>query len=188
VDAGTRIGGVPAIRVLREQQGRESGFCLDPVYGRFNHASAEPYEEGTVAPAACPRCRVTLVEPESVCERCAAPTFAVRGPGDELVRWCTRMGCHFTSWRAREERGPAPVVEVSVEDNGRGIAREDLSKLFEPFFTTKGARGTGLGLAVTWGIVESHGGTVEVASEKFDGTRFTVRLPRDSTEPARGAA
>jgi signal transduction histidine kinase len=165
VDAGTRIGGLPAIRVLREQQGRESGFCLDPVYGR-----------------------VTLVEPESVCERCAAPTFAVRGPGDELVRWCTRMGCHFTSWRAREERGPAPVVEVSVEDNGRGIAREDLSKLFEPFFTTKGARGTGLGLAVTWGIVESHGGTVEVESEKFDGTRFTVRLPRDTTEPARGAA
>ena len=78
---------------------------------------------------------------------------------------------------------------MSVEDNGRGIAREDLAKLFEPFFTTKGVRGTGLGLAVTWGIVESHGGTIEVESEKGAGSRFTVRLPLEAAADAvRGAA
>ena len=104
----------------------------------------------------------------------------MRGPDDEPIRWCTRTGCHFTSWEARERRGPAAVVEMSVEDNGRGIARENLAKLFEPFFTTKGVRGTGLGLAITWGIVESHGGTIEVESEPDVGSRFTVRLPLDA--------
>jgi len=101
LDAGTRVDGLSAIRVLREHRGREWGFCLDPVYGRFNHVSAEPCEEGLVAPAACPRCRATLVEPDGKCERCGAPTFAVRGPGNEPIRWCTRTGCHFTWWGAR---------------------------------------------------------------------------------------
>jgi two-component system NtrC family sensor kinase len=188
LDAGTRVGGLHAIHVLREHQGRELRYCLDPVYGRFNHASPEPCEEGVVAPAACSRCRTTLVEPDSKCERCGAPTFAVLGPDDEPIRWCTRTGCHFTRWEARERRGPTPVVEVMVEDNGRGIAREDLAKLFEPFFTTKGVRGTGLGLAITWGIVESHGGTIEVESRKDGGSRFTVRLPLDAAEQVRGAA
>jgi two-component system, NtrC family, sensor kinase len=176
LDASTHVGGLAAIRVLREQGGKEWAFCLDPVYGRFNH-SAEPCDDGVVAPASCPRCKVSLLEPESACELCGAPTFAVRGPDDEAIRWCTRIGCHFTAWPAREQRGPLPVIEVSVADDGRGIAREDLAKLFEPFFTTKGVRGMGLGLAVTWGIVESHGGTVEVESEQGAGSRFSVRLP-----------
>ena len=188
LDPGTRVGGLHAIRVLREQRGREWGYCLDPVYGRVNHVAPEPCEEGVVAPAACPRCRTTLVEPDSKCERCGAPTFAVLGPDDERIRWCTRTGCHFTSWAARERRGPVPVVELSVADNGRGIAREDLPKLFEPFFTTKGVRGTGLGLAITWGIVESHGGTIEVDSEKDVGTRFTIRLPLGTAVHVRSAA
>jgi two-component system NtrC family sensor kinase len=72
-----------------------------------------------------------------------------------------------------------PVAEVSIADDGRGIAAEDLSRLFEPFFTTKGVRGMGLGLAITWGIVESHGGTIEVESTKDVGSRFAVCLPVD---------
>jgi two-component system, NtrC family, sensor kinase len=74
---------------------------------------------------------------------------------------------------------PRPVVDMTVEDTGRGIPAADLSRLFEPFFTTKGPRGTGLGLAVTWGIVDSHGGSIDVASEEGKGTRFTVHLPLD---------
>jgi two-component system NtrC family sensor kinase len=188
LDPGVRIGGLHAIRVLRGNSGREWGYCLDPVYGRFKHVSAEPSEEGVVAPAMCPRCRTPLVEPESTCDRCGAATFAVLGPGDEPIRWCTRMGCHFATWEACERRGPVPAVELSVEDNGRGIAREDFPKLFEPFFTTKGVRGTGLGLAITWGIVESHGGTIEVESTRDAGSRFTVRLPLEVTTATRSAA
>jgi two-component system NtrC family sensor kinase len=77
----------------------------------------------------------------------------------------------------RQATVPQPSVEISVEDDGCGIRAEDMTRLFEPFFTTKIRRGTGLGLAVTWGIVKAHGGTIDVRSEQDKGTRFTVRLP-----------
>ena len=69
------------------------------------------------------------------------------------------------------------TLEALVEDEGAGISPENLGHLFEPFFSTKGARGTGLGLAVSWGILESHGGSIDVQSELGQGTCFTVRLP-----------
>ena len=68
-------------------------------------------------------------------------------------------------------------LELQVEDNGMGISPRDLPHLFEPFFSTKGNRGTGLGLAVTWGIVESHGGAIDVESQEGHWSRFTLRLP-----------
>jgi len=76
-----------------------------------------------------------------------------------------------------EAAAPRPGLSLSVEDTGCGIAQEDLPRLFEPFFSTKGNRGTGLGLAVTWGLVEGHGGTIDVQSEPGAGSRFTVRIP-----------
>ena len=69
-------------------------------------------------------------------------------------------------------------VKVSVQDNGSGIAPENMEKLFTPFFTTKEeGKGLGLGLAVSYGIIERHGGKVEVQSELGRGTTFTVHLP-----------
>jgi len=76
-----------------------------------------------------------------------------------------------------DRAGEQPFAEVVVEDAGCGIPKTDLPHLFEPFFTTKGTHGTGLGLAVTWGIVLAHGGTIDVRSELGKGSRFTVRLP-----------
>jgi signal transduction histidine kinase len=67
-------------------------------------------------------------------------------------------------------------VDISVTDTGDGIRSEWLPKLFDPFFTTKHG-GTGLGLAIAHRILESHGGTVRVASETGRGTTFTVTLP-----------
>jgi two-component system NtrC family sensor kinase len=188
LDATTRIGGLPAVRVLRRHGAREWTLCLDPVYGRFNHLSAESCEEGVVALAACPRCRAPLIEAERGCPQCGATTFAVRVPADGLVRWCSRTGCYYTWWEEREHRGPAAVVDLTVADDGRGIPREALPKVFEPFFTTKGVRGTGLGLAISWGIVEGHGGTIEVESEEGKGSRFTVRLPLGTSGRAQAAA
>jgi two-component system NtrC family sensor kinase len=67
---------------------------------------------------------------------------------------------------------------ISVTDNGSGISPEDLKKVFTPFFTTKPVgQGTGLGLSVCLGIIDSMGGTMEVSSEKGVGTTFTIQLP-----------
>ena len=68
-----------------------------------------------------------------------------------------------------------------MADNGCGIADPDLGRIFEPFFTTKDTRGTGLGLAVVWGIVEEHGGTIKVDTRAGSGTTFTMRLPVATT-------
>jgi two-component system NtrC family sensor kinase len=78
---------------------------------------------------------------------------------------------------ATTRAGSAASIEFLLEDSGRGIAADDLPRIFEPFFTTKGNHGTGLGLAVSWGIVEAHGGSLEVQSEPGRGTCFTLRLP-----------
>jgi signal transduction histidine kinase len=69
-------------------------------------------------------------------------------------------------------------VAVDVEDNGRGIAAEDLPRIFDPFFTTKDVgQGTGLGLSIAYKIVQEHGGRIDVESRPGKGTRFTVTLP-----------
>jgi two-component system NtrC family sensor kinase len=69
-------------------------------------------------------------------------------------------------------------VVVVVEDNGEGIPPENLKRIFEPFFTTKPGEGTGLGLSVTYGIVQKLGGDIQVESQVGSGTRFQVVLPR----------
>jgi len=69
-------------------------------------------------------------------------------------------------------------VAVNVTDTGPGMAQDVLGSIFDPFFTTKsGGRGTGLGLSVSLGIVQKHGGDIRVASKPGEGTTFTVILP-----------
>ncbi|MBC8017777.1 MAG: cache domain-containing protein [Verrucomicrobia bacterium] len=75
---------------------------------------------------------------------------------------------------SRDETGK--LVSVTVADSGRGIMPEHLEKLFTPFFTTK-PRGTGLGLAVSYGIVKDHGGEIRVSGQQGEGAVFTVILP-----------
>ena len=74
-------------------------------------------------------------------------------------------------------------VLVEVKDTGVGIAPEDVSKIFEPFFTTKEfGKGTGLGLAVCYGIITEHGGNLSVRSNVGVGTTFTIYLPIPKTQ------
>jgi hypothetical protein len=70
-------------------------------------------------------------------------------------------------------------VKVEVSDNGPGIAAEHVHRIYDPFFTTKAARkGTGLGLSVTYGIIQEHGGSIEVSNRPGGGARFRIELPR----------
>jgi len=77
----------------------------------------------------------------------------------------------------RSEKDDTSCV-IEVEDTGCGIPSDVLPKIFDPFFTTKGqGEGTGLGLSVTLGIIQRHGGEIQVRSQVDKGTIFAVRLP-----------
>jgi signal transduction histidine kinase len=93
-----------------------------------------------------------------------------------------RVEVALTSQRARAPEGDAAEQSclcLRVKDTGAGITAEHLPRIFEPFFTTKDVgEGTGLGLAVTYGIVRDHGGWITVDSAPAKGTTFSVFLPR----------
>ncbi len=75
-------------------------------------------------------------------------------------------------------RSEGAVVAVHISDTGHGIAPRHMSRIFDPFFTTKAVgQGSGMGLAVARGIVNHHGGTIDIESEPEVGTSVTVRLP-----------
>ena len=70
-------------------------------------------------------------------------------------------------------------IEIVVEDTGTGISQENLDKVFDPFFSTKSQKGFGLGLSVSYGIIQNHGGRVDVKSREGEGTRFSIYFPVD---------
>lgn len=81
-------------------------------------------------------------------------------------------------------------VVISIIDNGCGIAPENMNRIFEPFFTTKGVgKGTGMGLSLSYSIIEKHGGSIDVESEVGKGTCFNINLPisRDKIKESEGA-
>ena len=184
LDPAVRIAGLPAVRLLARDNGNRMIVHLDPVFGRFNHIYPEPMEEGVLATYFCPECLATLADPSRRCRTCGSPVFSVATVAGDTITWCAKKGCHAMAWPNQEKNGDRCMVEIEVEDTGQGIPPEDLSHLFEPFFTTKGPRGTGLGLSVTWGIIEGHSGIIEVHSELGTGTTFAVRLPLPEQPPA----
>ncbi len=106
---------------------------------------------------------------------------AVEEKGSITVRTC----------RSQDPRAPAqagepmPMVAISIIDTGCGIPEKNLKRIFDPFFTSKEVgKGTGLGLSVSHGIVEAHGGLIEVKSKVGEGSAFHVFLPL--TPPSAG--
>lgn len=91
------------------------------------------------------------------------------------------------------ELRPGPYLELAVRDTGEGMSAETRARLFEPFYSTKPrGRGTGMGLAMVWGIIQQHRGHIRVSSERGRGTTFSILLPRvpceEAEEPAAAAA
>jgi two-component system NtrC family sensor kinase len=104
----------------------------------------------------------------------AQAMHAAHGGGRLAVSVDVQVGAHAA----------APLVRVTITDDGPGIAPENLSRVFDPFFTTKpSGEGTGLGLSVCHGIVSEHGGAVWVQSRLGQGATFYVELPAGVEEP-----
>jgi CheY-like chemotaxis protein len=91
---------------------------------------------------------------------------------------CDAMKGKGTLLISATSEGPGDLVRILVRDNGPGIPAAILEKIFDPFFTTKAEAGSGLGLAVCWGLVEQAGGSLSVKSTGPEGTSVEVRLPR----------
>jgi signal transduction histidine kinase len=99
---------------------------------------------------------------------------AMPGPGTVKVT----LSREFAAPRSQVEDGDSEYLCVRVQDEGGGIADEHLPHIFEPFYTTKDVgEGTGLGLSVSYGIIEEHGGWIDVVSEMERGSTFSVFLP-----------
>jgi two-component system, NtrC family, sensor kinase len=173
----TRIRNMPAITIAFRSDKGKGTLHLDPVYGSINNVYSLEVKPGAILEPSCPKCGISLADDGGACTECGAPLFTVRVPGSGGIRMCSRRGCHYESWDRIDEKGDLDFVEIAVTDDGVGIEPKSVERIFEPFYSTKGGKGTGLGLAVSWGIISSHGGTIKVESAPGKGSVFTVRLP-----------
>lgn len=104
---------------------------------------------------------------------------AMSGNGGVLEVTVERVAVTESDATQRSGLSPGPYVRLAVSDTGHGIEPGITDRLFDPYFTTKGpGEGTGLGLSVVHGIVQSHGGSVEVQSKLGVGTTFQIYFPR----------
>jgi nitrogen-specific signal transduction histidine kinase len=101
---------------------------------------------------------------------------AMRRGGELTVTTEIRSNDEWVAAMAHSNGSAREILHVTIRDNGEGIRAEDLSHVFDPFFTTKDY-GTGLGLSVVHGIIQEHGGQIEVESELSKGTAFHILLP-----------
>ncbi|MEW6209190.1 MAG: PAS domain S-box protein [Acidobacteriota bacterium] len=88
------------------------------------------------------------------------------------------LGGTLTLATSFEKSAEGNTVKIIIEDDGPGIAPENLDRLFDPFFTTKPVgKGTGLGLSISYGIIKEHGGSIRAESSPGQGARFIIELP-----------
>jgi two-component system cell cycle sensor histidine kinase/response regulator CckA len=120
----------------------------------------------------------TQVE-QVVMNMCVNAIDAMSEIGGDLVLETANKSINQLMLSKCSGREEGDFVEITVRDNGVGMSSEVMAKLFEPFFTTKEqGKGTGLGLATSYGIVKQHGGWIECESEVGVGSNFSIFLPR----------
>jgi len=109
--------------------------------------------------------------------------------GGRLVLQASNVIIDSADGRPQIDARPGEFVRLRVKDTGQGIPPEVRPRIFEPFFTTKGpGKGTGLGLAMVYGIVQQHQGWIECDSEVGRGTHFDIYLPRSQQETVKAKA
>jgi two-component system, NtrC family, sensor kinase len=177
MDSELKIYGLPSVKLKLISNGNVGIVNLDPVYGKHRHHYGIEIERGKDLRVSCPQCNISLIEENVDCPKCGSSVCCFQVLSHGMFEGCTNPQCAWQRWQAMDDAGHKDYMEVKVTDSGQGIPKEDLSRIFEPFYTTKGEHGNGLGLAVTWGIIDSHDGTISVESELGKGTTFIVHLP-----------
>jgi signal transduction histidine kinase len=177
MDSEIKIYGLPTVKVKVVSNGNAGTINLDPVYGKHRHQYGIEIESGKKLQVSCPQCNISLIEENVICPKCGSSVCQLEVLAHGTFEGCTNPECTWERWKAMDEEGRKDYIEIKIADTGQGIPKEDLSRIFEPFYTTKGQHGNGLGLAVTWGIIDSHDGTINVESEAGKGTTFTIQLP-----------
>ena len=177
MDSELRIYGLPSVKLKLISNGNVGTINMDPVYGKHRHQYGIEIEKGKDLQVSCPQCNISLIEEAVSCPKCGSTVCCFEVLSQGTFEACTNPECAWQRWQSLDEAGHKDYIEVKIADTGQGIPKEDLSRIFEPFFTTKGEHGNGLGLAVTWGIIDSHSGTINVESEVGKGTTFAIHLP-----------
>ena len=129
-----------------------------------------------------PRCGPVLADPtqihQVIMNLCTNAYHAMRDRGGVLEVAMTETTAAQSDPFVSPVPGPGPCACISVRDSGCGMDEATMKRIFDPYFTTKNkGEGTGLGLATVHGIVQSHGGTVQVESAPGAGSRFRIWLP-----------
>ncbi len=177
IDHEVKVKGLPSIKFKIRYAGKEGFMYLDAIYGRNQNKYSIELPDKAQMEIVCPKCQILLIDKKKTCPKCGAPVFYFEIPGKGRFEACSAKNCDWQYWPAIEGEGAKDYVEIKISDTGCGIPPENLEKIFEPFYTTKGQKGTGLGLAVIWGIVDNHNGTITVESQVGKGTTFTIHLP-----------
>jgi len=177
IDSDFKIGGCPSIKLVAESDGNKGLIHLDPIYGKHRHQYDISASHTKPVELYCPECHVSLVDDSKKCPECESPVYSLIIPRQGTLEGCTKFGCNWQKWDIVDLGGKKQYVEINVSDTGCGIREKDLPRIFEPFYSTKGQKGTGLGLAVIWGIIDNHEGTITVESKVGEGSTFKIRLP-----------
>jgi two-component system NtrC family sensor kinase len=177
------------LRRIAESAHRMQRFTRDLVtYARPSGDSPQPVVLSSIVDQALSFCEHLLDETGvTVSREFGDGVLPVRGMPEQLAQVFVNLvtnACHAMPKQGgrlivRTEIDEAEAhVKVTIEDNGHGVPKENLTRLFVPFFTTKSeGHGTGLGLAIVKNIVEAHDGKIDVQSEPSFGTRFVIVLP-----------
>jgi two-component system NtrC family sensor kinase len=177
MDNDFKIDGLPSLKVKVISGDKEGLVHLDPVYGKHRNNFNVGFKIEKDAKFVCPECNISIVESDKLCPICGAPVLSFEITGQGIYEVCSSEKSNWERWEAVDSVGSREYIEIKVSDTGSGIRKEDLPKIFDPFFSTKGQKGNGLGLAVIWGIIDNHNGTINVESELGKGTTFIIRLP-----------
>jgi two-component system NtrC family sensor kinase len=177
MDDEKKVDGMSTIKLKINQNDKEGFVNIDPIYGKNRNNYSFEIKNPKQTQISCPKCNISLVVKDKYCPKCNSTIFSFEVPPQGMFEGCINPNCNWERWESIDEAGVRNYIEIKVADNGCGISKENLPRIFEPFYTTKGQKGTGLGLAVIWGIIDNHDGTINVESELNKGTTFTILLP-----------